>query len=122
MAEKCLDQRMQNKKSSKHKLGNGRNSWSKEQADARHPISKKQLKQQQQQRQRQNPLKKTTKYLTYEFREDPDSSVCRYSRTILNRICMTASKIRKRNFEEWPSLSFMLSRICKIWPVHIVVL
>ena len=57
-AEKCLDKRMQNKKSSKHKLGNGRNSWSKEQADALHPISKKQLKQQQQQRQRQHPLKK----------------------------------------------------------------
>ena len=41
----------------KHKLGNQTNRWSKVQADARCPNSKKQLKQQQQQRQRQRRLK-----------------------------------------------------------------
>ena len=48
-AEKCLDNSMTNdKQTSKHKLGNRTNKWSKVQADARCPNgvkSKKQLKQ-----------------------------------------------------------------------------
>jgi len=52
-ADKYLDKRVQSKQTPKHKLGNRTNRWSKVQADARYPSSKKQFKQQRPQRQRQ---------------------------------------------------------------------
>ena len=45
-AAKCLDKRVQSKQTHGHKLGKQTNRWSKVQADARCPDSKKQLKQQ----------------------------------------------------------------------------
>jgi len=103
-AEKWVDKRLQSKQTSKHKLGNRTNRWSKVQADARRPSSKKQFKQRQRQRRLKNDLIFNLR-ISREFRF---IQFVQTVRNIPNRICKTAetaSKFEKRNFKNSPSYS-----------------
>ena len=93
-AEKCLDKRVQSQQTPKHKLGTRTNRWSKVQADARCPNSKKHFKQQRQQRQRQRRFKKRLIFNRRILREFNFIQFVYTVRNISNRICKTASRFQ----------------------------
>ena len=99
------------KQTSKHKLGNRTNRWSKVQADTRCPNSKKQLKQQRYQRQRPRRLKKD---LIFNLRISREVEFIQFVSVYIvselpNRICKTLQNLTK----EILKIKFTFSQISR---------
>ena len=108
------------KQTSKHKLGNRTNRWSKVQADARCLNSKKQLKQQRYQRQRPRRLKKD---LIFNLRISREVEFIQFVSVYIvselpNRICKTLQNLTKEilkikfTFSQISRTDVLFSRCC----------